>query len=108
MVYLNRFNPDQGSIKYYLSDNFFEEKNKLFLDATLQSIDKMNQALNVFGADAGKPEIEIVNKTKAAGIHPGDLRYNVINLIDEPLANGLLGYGPSVSNPMTGKSSKAT
>ncbi|MCV5390501.1 hypothetical protein OFC62_37885, partial [Escherichia coli] len=66
VVYLNRFNPDQGSIKYYLSDNFFEEKNKLFLDATLQSIDKMNQALNVFGADAGKPEIEIVNKTKAA------------------------------------------
>ncbi|HAS6487667.1 TPA: MoxR-like ATPase [Vibrio parahaemolyticus] len=103
VVYLNRFNPDQGSIKYYLSDNFFEEKNKLFLDATLQSIDKMNQALNVFGADAGKPEIEIVNKTKAAGIHPGDLRYNVINLIDEPLANGLLGYGPSVSNPVTGE-----
>lgn len=107
VVYLNRFNPDQDSIKYYLTDNFFEEKNKLFLDATLQSIDKMNKALNVFGADAGKPEIEIVNKTKPEGVHPGDLRYNVINLIDEPLANGLLGYGPSVSNPMTGEIIKA-
>ncbi|MCA2493500.1 MoxR-like ATPase, partial [Vibrio sp. 2175-1] len=28
VVYLNRFNPDQSSIKYYLSDNFFEERNK--------------------------------------------------------------------------------
>ncbi|MET2955648.1 zinc-dependent metalloprotease [Vibrio harveyi] len=103
VVYLNRFNPDQDSIKYYLTDNFFEEKNKIFLDATLESIDKMNQALRLFGADSGKPEIEIVNKTKGAGIHPGDLRYNVINLVDEPLANGLLGYGPSVANPMTGE-----
>ncbi len=107
VVYLNRFNPNQESIKYYLTDNFFEEKNKIFLDATLQSIEKMNQALNVFGSDAGKPEIEIVNKSQPAGVHPGDLRYNVINLVDEPLANGLLGYGPSVSNPMTGEIIKA-
>jgi len=107
VVYLNRFNPDQESIEYYLSDNFFEEKNKLFLDATLESIDKMNQTLRVFGSDSGKPEIEIVNKTNAAGIHPGDLRYNVINLVDEPLANGLLGYGPSVANPVTGEIIKA-
>ncbi|MDF2154044.1 M66 family metalloprotease [Vibrio sp. CAU 1672] len=107
VVYLNRFNPDQDSIKYYLTDNFFEEKNKLFLDATLQSIEKMNHALHVFGSDAGKPEIEIVNKSQPAGVHPGDLRYNVINLLDEPLANGLLGYGPAVSNPMTGEIIKA-
>ncbi len=102
VVYLNRFNPANGTIKYYLTDNFFEDKNKLFLDSTIQTIDKMNKALSLFGKDAGKPSIEIVNSTVPAGIHPGDLRYNIINLVDEPLANGLLGYGPSVANPMTG------
>lgn len=107
VVYLNRFNPDQGTIKYYLSDNFFEEKNKLFLDSTIETVNKMNLALNMFGADSGKPEIEIVNASEAMGIHPGDLRYNIINLVDEPLANGLLGYGPSVANPMTGEIIKA-
>lgn len=106
VVYLNRFNPNE-SIKYYLTDNFFEDKNKLFLDATLETIDKMNQALSLFGKDSGKPPIEIVNKTAGAGVHPGDLRYNIINLVDEPLANGLLGYGPSVGNPMTGEIIKA-
>lgn len=107
VVYLNRFNPDNGTIKYYLTDNFFEDKNKLFLDSTIQTIDKMNKALSLFGNDAGKPAIEIVNSTSPAGIHPGDLRYNIINLVDEPLANGLLGYGPSVANPMTGEIIKA-
>ena len=107
VVYLNRFNPDNGTIKYYLTDNFFEDKNKLFLDSTIQTIDKMNKALSLFGNDAGKPAIEIVNSSAPAGIHPGDLRYNIINLVDEPLANGLLGYGPSVANPMTGEIIKA-
>ena len=36
-------------------------------------------------------------------INPGDLRYNIINLIDEPLHNNLLGYGPSVIHPLTGE-----
>ncbi len=107
VVYLNRFNPDQDSIKYYLTDNFFEEKNKLFLDSTIQTLNKMNQALNMFGADSAMPILEIVNESAPAGIHPGDLRYNIINLVDEPLANGLLGYGPSVANPMTGEIIKA-
>ncbi|WP_373958504.1 M66 family metalloprotease [Vibrio gigantis] len=107
VVYLNRFNPENGSIKYYLTDNFFEDKNKLFLDATIQTVNKMNDALALFGNDAGKPAIEIVNSNSPAGVHPGDLRYNIINLVDEPLANGLLGYGPSVSNPMTGEIIKA-
>ncbi|KHT45814.1 zinc-dependent metalloprotease [Vibrio sinaloensis] len=106
VVYLNRFNPDE-SIKYYLTDNFFEPKNKIFLDATIETVNKMNQALQLFGNDSGKPPIEIVNKSEGAGVHPGDLRYNIINLVDEPLANGLLGYGPSVANPMTGEIIKA-
>lgn len=107
VTYLNRFNPELDSIKYYLTDNFFEEKNKIYLDSTIETVNKMNEALSVIGVDTNKPEIEIVNKTAGMGIHPGDLRYNVINLVDEPLDNGLLGYGPSVANPLTGEIIKA-
>ncbi|WP_039475699.1 M66 family metalloprotease [Vibrio sinaloensis] len=107
VTYLNRFNPELGSIKYYLTDNFFEEKNKIYLDSTIETVNKMNQALSVIGVDTSKPPIEIVNKTEGMGVHPGDLRYNVINLVDEPLDNGLLGYGPSVAHPMTGEIIKA-
>ncbi|EGA69731.1 hypothetical protein VISI1226_17740 [Vibrio sinaloensis DSM 21326] len=107
VTYLNRFNPELDTIKYYLTDNFFEEKNKIYLDSTIETVNKMNEALSVIGVDTSKPPIEIVNKTSGMGIHPGDLRYNVINLVDEPLDNGLLGYGPSVAHPMTGEIIKA-
>ena len=33
----------------------------------------------------------------------GDLRYSFINTVAEPVANGLLGYGPSSSDPETGQ-----
>lgn len=107
VTYLNRFNPNKGSIKYYLSDNFFEEKNKIFLDSTINTVNKMNDTLRLLEPNSDKPMIEIVNKTEGMGIHAGDLRYNVINLVDEPLDNGLLGYGPSIANPMTGEIIKA-
>ncbi|GEK11989.1 zinc-dependent metalloprotease [Aliivibrio fischeri] len=107
ITYLNRFNPSKSSIDYYLSDNFFEDKNKIYLDATIETINKMNLTLNVLEPNSGKPYIQIVNKTEGMGIHAGDLRYNVINLVDEPLDNGLLGYGPSIANPRTGEIIKA-
>lgn len=107
VTYLNRFNPNKGSIKYYLSDNFFEEKNKLFLDSTINTVNKMNETLRLLEPNSDKPMLEIVNQSEGMGIHAGDLRYNVINLVDEPLDNGLLGYGPSIANPVTGEIIKA-
>ncbi len=40
-----------------------------------------------------------------AGFSPkvGDLRYSFINTVAEPVANGLLGYGPSSADPETGQ-----
>ena len=40
-----------------------------------------------------------------AGFSPkiGDLRYSFVNTIAEPVANGLLGYGPSSPDPETGQ-----
>jgi len=102
-AYLNRFNPDKSTIDYYLSDTFFKPENKLFLDVTLSSIEHINKVL----AGTGVPPINLVNPDKASGKQVGDLRVNMINLIDRPLANGLLGYGPSVANPLTGEIVKA-
>lgn len=40
-----------------------------------------------------------------AGFSPkiGDLRYSFVNTVAEPVANGLLGYGPSSADPETGQ-----
>lgn len=107
ITYLNRFNPELDSIKYYLTDNFFEPKNKMYLDSTIETVNKMNEALSVIGVKTSMPPIEIVNQSQGLGIHAGDLRYNVINLVDEPLDNGLLGYGPLIADPRTGEIIKA-
>ena len=102
-MYLNRFSPNKASIDYYLSDTFHKPENKLFLDSTIEAIDHINQAIQ----GSGVPPIRIMNPDQTANVQVGDLRYNVINLIDRPLANGLLGYGPSVGNPLTGEIVKA-
>ncbi len=103
---VNRFNPELESIDYYLSDSYFEPDSKIFLDTTIKAIADINKVLK----DTGVPTIKIVNPTAKATfadpneiLHPGDLRRNVINLVTDPVDNGLLGYGPSATNPLTGE-----
>ncbi len=97
---LNRFNPKK-EIKYYLSDSYFEKGSELFLETTLETIKEINKVLKA--GNTGVPTITIVNKDAPEGIHTGDLRYNVLNLITDPVDSGLLGYGPSATNPLTGE-----
>ena len=89
---LNRFNPKKKTITYELSEEFGYEENKYILDATKEVIDSINQSLKT--AEAGI-SLKLNDPKK---VFPGDLRNNSIVLITEPLANGLLGYGPSVTN----------
>ncbi|MBR9728385.1 zinc-dependent metalloprotease [Shewanella intestini] len=97
-TYLNRFNPKDSEITYYLSNNFYEAKNKPFLDAAMESLAGINIQNKMY--KTGLPTI----KFEQAGNHRhGDIRYNNVTLFDEPLDNGLAGYGPSVSNPLTGE-----
>ncbi|GLS82694.1 zinc-dependent metalloprotease [Paraferrimonas haliotis] len=96
--YLERFNPKQDSITYYLSNNFYEAKNLPFLDAAKQSVALIN-AQNEW-AQTGLPTIKL---EQANDKRHGDLRYSNITLFDEPLDNGLAGYGPSAANPLTGE-----
>ncbi|PMO73208.1 zinc-dependent metalloprotease [Vibrio splendidus] len=97
--YINRFNPDLESIDYYLSDSYFDDGNEAYLQLTLDTMKEVNQSLE----GTGVPRINIVNSDKKAGVQTGDLRYNVFNLIADPVDNGLLGYGPSATNPLTGE-----
>tara|TARA_B100000925_G_scaffold290036_1_gene274320 strand:+ start:1828 stop:6438 length:4611 start_codon:yes stop_codon:yes gene_type:complete len=95
--FLNRFNPKKNEITYALSEEFGREENKYILDATKEVIANINKSLNSAEANI---QITLEDPKK---IYPGDLRKNSIVLITDPLANGLLGYGPSVSNPRTGE-----
>lgn len=97
--YINRFNPNKETIDYYLSDSYFDEGNEEFLDLTIETISQVNDTLE----GTGVPTIKIVNPSSKAGVQTGDLRYNVFNLISDPVDNGLLGYGPSATNPLTGE-----
>lgn len=54
---------------------------------------------------AGKPLLEL---RENQGEEYGDLRYNIIEWIEDPIPSGLLGFGPSHWNPFTGETINAS
>ncbi|RTR37934.1 hypothetical protein EKG38_15295 [Shewanella canadensis] len=97
-TYMNRVDPTKKTLTYYLSNNFFLPKNKPYLDAAHQTITALNIENKLY--KTGFPELVI---EQALDKRHGDLRYSNITLFDEPLDNGLAGYGPSAANPATGE-----
>jgi len=95
---IKRWNPKRESIVYQLSQTFNKPENIELKKATYKAVSSINNGLAK--ANVG---FRIKLEEPKADVNIGDLRYNMINLIDEPLANGLLGYGPIVSNPRTGE-----
>ena len=102
--YLNRFAPGKEGprrVDFHLSASFNKAKNLPFKEATDQTIARINLAL-----DAAHTNLKlnlVYAQSQETEKRSGDLRYSSIVLIDEPLANGLLGYAPSVSHPRTGE-----
>ena len=104
IYYLNRFAPGKEgprSVDFHLSASFNKPENLPFKEATDQAIARINLALDA--AHANLKLNLVYAQSRETEKRSGDLRYNSIVLIDEPLANGLLGYGPSVSHPRTGE-----
>ena len=97
MFLANHWNPNRESIDFYLDPKFYTEDNKILLKATEESFQKVNEGLRQAGA---KIQIKIAGKATNSS---GDIRFSRINLLDEPQASGLLGYGPSIANPLTGE-----
>ncbi len=100
--FINRWNPKKKKVVYYLSDSFEEEGQEVFKEISLKAFSDINKVLK-----AAKVPFEL-ELLEGEGKKSGDLRYNMINLITDPLENGLLGYGPSISNPLTGEILSAT
>lgn len=100
-TYIARWNPNikGGVLKYYISDTFYKKDNARYLKALDSAVENANNAL-------ARANIKFRIKYFPKGdrkIIAGDLRYNVINLIDEPLAAGLLGHAPMIIHPRTGE-----
>lgn len=98
IYYMNRWNPKREVITYHLDPRFEKPENKSIKLATLKSFQRLNSALATAGV---KFRIRAVDGD--ADLRPGDLSKSSIVLVEDPLAVGLLGYGPSVANPRTGE-----
>jgi len=96
-VLLNRWNPHRNVVKYTLTDNFNKAKFSGVKAATYEAIRQINNGL----AKAGTPLKIELNEPSSA--NPGDLRKNMIVMVEDPLSTGLIGYGPSIANPKTGE-----
>jgi hypothetical protein len=94
---LNRWHPER-EIVYYLPENFFAPRNKLILEATK----KVEQNINL-GFKEANAKTRFKFERKPKDIKLGDISHSFVYMIEEPLASGLLGYGPSHTNPDTGE-----
>lgn len=97
--YVNRFNPNLKKITYHIS--------KSSPDWTIPAIEA---SIKTWNEGFDKTGITIaLDKTKR--VDTGDIRYNVINMIDSKGATGntgFYGYGPVLSDPFTGEVISAT
>ncbi len=96
--YFDRFNPERKEVIYYLSPGFKKPENAAIRKATEQSVTALNDGLSKAGA-----KLRIKLEDAPPGMSPGDIRYSMIVMEEEPQAAGLIGYGPHAANPLTGE-----
>lgn len=94
---MNRWNPSRSEIKYYLSQEFMKPENEGLRLATYDAFERINRGLREAGV---RFRLKLEDYS---GQNPGDLRHSMIIMVEDPIASGLLGYGPSVTNPRTGE-----
>jgi len=94
---ISRWNPKKKSIPFYLSDHFNKPENSAVKLAAQQSIEIVNQSLKAAQVDLS------IHLSEAGGRTPGDLRNNMVVLVEDPTPVGIIGYGPSAKNPRTGE-----
>jgi hypothetical protein len=96
-VMMNRFSPNKKEIVYYLNEAFYKERNKGILEATKKAVKSINDSFKLAGTD-----MKIVLKD-GTGKAAEDIRNSFIVMVEDPQASGVIGYGPSVQNPLTGE-----
>lgn len=96
-VYLHRWNPNR-KVVYHLTENFNKPEHAKIKLATQQAIDNINASLKKAGAN-----LQIELQDALPNMNVGDLRVNSIVMVEEPVNYGILGYGPTAANPLTGE-----
>jgi len=96
--YIQRWNPNRKEIVYNLSDSFNKEENKSLKSATYEAFDRINDGLKEAGV-----KFRVKVKDFDPAVEPHDLRNTMLVLVDDPLDSGIIGYGPSTANPLTGE-----
>lgn len=103
-IMMNRFypeiNPNTGKkeIRYFFSSNTPENMR----NAGKRAIHSWNETFKAAGSD-----IEVIlDESKSVSL--GDIRYNIINIVDTKDGSGLLGYGPSIVDSESGEIISAT
>ncbi|HEX4923842.1 MAG TPA: zinc-dependent metalloprotease, partial [Bdellovibrionales bacterium] len=96
--FVNRFNPKKGKIVFH----FTASSPKTLRAVGAKAIEEWDKT---FQKAAGMR----VELDQSQDVSLGDLRYNTINLIESiHEGGGLLGFGPSITDPLTGEIISAT
>lgn len=100
-VFVSRYNPNSDVITFHLSYS----SPKWLEDIAEKSVEAWNQAFEEALKDSPqKIKIEFSKQR----VQLGDLRYNIIHIVDTLNEDGLLGFGPSIADPETGEIISAT
>ncbi|MBF0315247.1 MAG: zinc-dependent metalloprotease [Oligoflexia bacterium] len=97
-TFINRFIPSDGVIKYH-----FSKQTPDFIRPAVRSA---LQAWNETFKAAGTGISIVLDESKDVDL--GDLRYNIINIIDSVGVDTLFGYGPSIADSESGEIVSAT
>ena len=108
---VTRFDPDQEEIRWHFSNitpKNTDEEWGWVRDIGRRIIKLENRAFELAGEGSGKQIKIVLDESEDKDL--GDTRYNIINFIvtESQTSSGLLGYGPSVSHPVTGEVVSAT
>ena len=99
--FVARYNPGQKKIVYHLSTGNGAAEPWL--------LDISNKAAEIWSATFKEAGLDIdVEIDQGKRVEVGDIRYNVINFILNPVNTGLGGLGPMLIDPMTGEVVSAT
>ncbi len=96
-VLMNRWNPNRKEIVYLLSREFLKPENSSLRAATVEGVARVNKGLETSGVP-----FRIVIKD-AAGEQAGEISNNMLVMVEDPSESGILGYGPTITNPRTGE-----
>ncbi len=94
---MSRWNPSRKTIPYQLSANFAKPANAKVLAATKEAVAAVNAALREAGTEM---QIELQPPSEKS---VGDIRNSMIMMVEDPQSSGVIGYGPSVKDPVTGE-----